>query len=92
MTTNTQFLRQEILRYFDRLPDSFLAEVLLFLKFLLFKAEQPLPPETMNQESDPLAALVGTFDSGVSDIAANHDAYLVQLFEQEQHDGASVIH
>jgi len=83
MITPNQKLRQELLHYFDMLPDSLLDEVLLFVKFLLFRAKQP---ETINETHHnmmqrPLDSLVGMFDSGATDIAANHDAYLAQQFE-----------
>ncbi|MDM8532018.1 hypothetical protein QUF63_12675 [Anaerolineales bacterium HSG25] len=86
MITHKQKLRQELLHYFDMLPDSLLGEVLLFIKFLLFRTKQPetIPNTPHDEAQNPLDSLVGMFDSGVTDTAENHDLYLVHQFEQEQ--------
>lgn len=34
-------------------------------------------------EEDPIMSLVGMFDSGVTDLAENHDKYLAEIYEAE---------
>ena len=36
-------------------------------------------------EEDPLWDIIGTFDSGLGDLAENHDEYLARLIHEENH-------
>lgn len=83
-STIKQNLKQELMRYLDRLPDTLLAEVLLFIKFLMFREQQPAPSEQppepkTNPEDDPLWQIVGLGRSEVKDLSINHDKYLAEI-------------
>jgi hypothetical protein len=52
----------------------------------LVRAGVDLFLESLPPEEDPLLDIVGLFDSGVTDLAENHDAYLVALIEKENQD------
>ena len=36
-------------------------------------------------EEDPLWDIIGTFDSGLGDLAEKHDEYLARLIHEENH-------
>jgi Ribbon-helix-helix domain len=36
-------------------------------------------------EEDPLWSIIGTFDSGLGDLAEKHDEYLARLIHEENH-------
>lgn len=47
----------------------------------LYAQENPTPAEP--REDDPLRGIIGLFDSGVGDLAENHDQYIVELVQAE---------
>lgn len=49
----------------------------------LVRAGVDLFLEGLPPDEDPLLDIVGLFDSGVTDLAENHDAYLVELVQKE---------
>ena len=52
----------------------------------LVRAGVDLFLEGLPPEEDPLLDIVGLFDSGVTDLAENHDAYLAELVQKESQD------
>ena len=52
----------------------------------LVRAGVDLFLEGLPPEEDPLLDIVGLFDSGVTDLAENHDAYLDEMIEKEGQD------
>ena len=49
----------------------------------LYMRDHPAPPES--EEDDPLLGIIGLFDSGVGDLAENHDQYIAELVYAESH-------
>src|SRR5215204_2669198 len=49
----------------------------------LYMREHPAPAES--SEDDPLLGIIGLFDTGVSDLAENHDKYLIEAEEEHNH-------
>jgi hypothetical protein len=41
--------------------------------------------EDVPAEEDPLWDIIGTFDSGLGDLAEKHDEYLARLIHEENH-------
>jgi hypothetical protein len=41
--------------------------------------------EDVPAEEDPLWNIIGTFDSGLGDLAEKHDEYLARLIHEENH-------
>ncbi len=81
-------IKQELLSYLEILPMYLWVEVLNFVKYLLFKEQQLAPkkeegltttPLKETVESNPLWQMVGMFDSGLGDLAVNHDKYLAKI-------------
>ncbi len=52
----------------------------------LVRAGVDLFLEGLPPDEDPLLDIVGLFDSGVTDLAENHDAYLAELVQKESLD------
>ena len=52
----------------------------------LVRAGVDLFLEGLPPDEDPLLDIVGLFDSGVTDLAKNHDAYLAELVQKESQD------
>ncbi len=52
----------------------------------LVRAGVDLLLEGLPPDEDPLLDIVGLFDSGVTDLAENHDAYLAGMIEKESQD------
>jgi len=74
----TPLLVERLTATVNRLPLNKVQEVLDFADYLLTIQELPSPVST--ESEDAILKLIGLFDSGINDLAENHDKYLTAIY------------
>lgn len=65
----------------SQLPPNRLQEVLDFAGFLLEKETSQSSSQQIGD--DPILQIIGLFDSGIDDLAENHDKYLAEFYAKD---------
>jgi hypothetical protein len=77
----TPVLIEKLNNLVSQLPQNSVQEVVDFAGYLLDKENEPSSPA--QTEDDPAMQIIGLFDSGIDDLAENHDKYLEDFYARD---------